>query len=128
MNNSFGNRLKITIFGASHAAEVGVLVEGVPAGVVLPIEAFMTDIDRRRPSRCGETPRHEADVPRIEGLDADGLTMGVCCVLALRIVIYAVVTTTICDVSHAPRMPTWCSCASMARSVTLLAEVWLRVA
>lgn len=76
MNNSFGNRLKITIFGASHAAEVGVLVEGVPQGVALPMDAFMADIDRRRPSRCGETPRHEADVPTVEGLDADGRTTG----------------------------------------------------
>lgn len=76
MNNSFGNRLKITIFGASHANEVGVLVEGVPAGVALPIEAFMADMDRRRPSRSGETPRHEADVPTIEGLDAESRTTG----------------------------------------------------
>lgn len=76
MNNSFGNRLKITIFGASHAAEVGVLVDGVPQGVALPMDAFMADIDRRRPSRCGETPRHEADVPTVEGLDADGRTTG----------------------------------------------------
>ena len=76
MNNSFGNRLKITIFGASHADEVGVLVEGVPAGVALPIEAFMADMDRRRPSRSGETPRHEADVPTIEGLDAESRTTG----------------------------------------------------
>ena len=76
MNNSFGNRLKITIFGASHAAEVGVLVEGVPQGVALPMDAFMADIDRRRPSRCGETPRHEADIPTIEGLDADDCTTG----------------------------------------------------
>lgn len=76
MNNSFGNRLRITIFGASHAVEVGVLVEGVPAGVVLPPEAFMRDIERRRPKRCGETPRHEADVPTIEGLDAEGRTTG----------------------------------------------------
>lgn len=76
MNNSFGNRLKITIFGASHAAEVGVLIEGAPRGVALPMDAFMADIDRRRPSRCGETPRHEADVPTVEGLDADGRTTG----------------------------------------------------
>ena len=47
------------------------LVEGVPAGVLLPVEAFMADIERRRPKRCGETPRHETDVPTIEGLDAD---------------------------------------------------------
>lgn len=76
MNNSFGNRLRITIFGASHAVEVGLLVEGMPAGVALPIDAFMRDIERRRPKRCGETPRHEADVPTIEGLDANGYTTG----------------------------------------------------
>lgn len=76
MNNSFGNRLKITIFGASHAAEVGVLIEGAPRGIALPMDAFMADIERRRPSRCGETPRHEADIPTIEGLDADDCTTG----------------------------------------------------
>ena len=76
MNNSFGNRFRITIFGASHAAEVGVLVEGVPAGVSLPMDAFMADIDRRRPQRCGETPRYEADIPTIEGLDSEHRTMG----------------------------------------------------
>ena len=76
MNNSIGKRFKITIFGASHAEEVGVLIEGVPVGVALPMDAFMADIDRRRPKRCGETPRHEADIPSIEGLDAEGYTTG----------------------------------------------------
>ena len=76
MNNSIGKRFKITIFGASHDVEVGVLVEGVPAGVALPMDAFMADIDRRRPQRCGETPRHEADIPSIEGLDTEGYTTG----------------------------------------------------
>ena len=52
------------------------LVEGVPAGVALSVEAFMADIERRRPKRCGETPRHEADVPIIEGLGTDGCTTG----------------------------------------------------
>ena len=76
MNNSFGHRLKITIFGASQAEEVGVLVAGVPAGVAVPMEAGTADLDRRRPRRVGETPRHEADMPRIEGLDAEGRTTG----------------------------------------------------
>ena len=52
------------------------LVEGVPAGVALPMEAFTADLDRRRPRRVGETPRHEADMPRIEGLDTEGRTTG----------------------------------------------------
>lgn len=52
------------------------LVEGPPRGVALPMDAFMADIERRRPSRPGETPRHEADIPMIEGLDADDCTTG----------------------------------------------------
>ena len=35
---------------------------------------------------------------------------------------------TICTVSHALRMPIWCSCASMARSVISQAEAWPRAA
>lgn len=76
MNNTFGNILKITIFGASHADAVGVTMEGVPAGIKLNEELFMADLDRRRPSLKGETPRREADIPHIEGLDDDGRTTG----------------------------------------------------
>ncbi len=51
-----------------------------------------------------------------------------CCVLASKIAIYVVAIMTICAVSHALRMPTWCSCASMAISAILLVEAWPRVA
>ena len=50
MNNSFGDKLRITIFGASHSAEVGIVMEGVPAGIALSVDDFSRDIDRRRPS------------------------------------------------------------------------------
>lgn len=76
VNNSFGNRFKITIFGASHAEEVGIIIEGLPAGIKLDEERFMADLDRRRPKFKGETPRRESDTPHIEGLDADGCTTG----------------------------------------------------
>lgn len=76
MNNSFGNRLKITIFGASHADEVGIIIEGVPTGIKLDESLFTTDLDRRRPQLKGETPRRESDAPRIEGTDTDGYTCG----------------------------------------------------
>lgn len=76
MNNTFGNILKITIFGASHAEEVGVIIEGVPAGIKLDESLFTTDLDRRRPKLKGETPRHEDDAPHIEGIDANGFTCG----------------------------------------------------
>lgn len=76
MNNTFGKILKITIFGASHAEEVGVIIEGVPAGVKLDESLFTTDLDRRRPKLKGETPRREDDAPHIEGIDANGCTCG----------------------------------------------------
>lgn len=76
MNNTFGNILKITIFGASHAEEVGVIIEGVPAGIKLDESLFTTDLDRRRPKLKGETPRREDDAPHIEGIDANGCTCG----------------------------------------------------
>lgn len=76
MNNSFGDKLRITIFGASHSAEVGIVMEGVPAGIALSVDDFSRDIDRRRPSLQGETQRREEDIPKLEGLDAKSVTTG----------------------------------------------------
>ena len=76
MNNSFGNILKMTIFGASHSEELGVVLEGLPAGVGICVEDFASDLERRRPQSKGETPRHEADEPIIEGVDTKGVTTG----------------------------------------------------
>lgn len=76
MNNSFGEILRTTIFGASHAEEVGVSMEGVPSGIALGTDVFTSDLDRRRPALRGETPRREEDFPIIEGLDNQGFTNG----------------------------------------------------
>ena len=76
MNNTFGKSLRTTIFGASHAEAVGVIMEGVPAGITLRAELFAHDIDRRRPSLHGEPPRNECDMPIIKGLDAHNTTTG----------------------------------------------------
>ena len=66
----------MTIFGASHSEELGVVLSGVPAGISLRAEDFASDLERRRPQSKGETPRHEADEPIIEGVDAEGVTTG----------------------------------------------------
>ena len=66
----------MTIFGASHSEELGVVLSGVPAGISLRAEDFASDLERRRPQSKGETPRHEADEPLVEGVDAEGVTTG----------------------------------------------------
>jgi chorismate synthase len=62
----------MTIFGASHAEKVGVVIEGLPKGIRLTADDFARDLERRRPQSVGETPRKEDDVPCIEGLDPEG--------------------------------------------------------
>ena len=75
MVDSFGRELRVTIFGASHAESVGVVIDGIPAGVALSPDMFVEDLDRRRPALMGETTRSEEDRPIIEGL-TDGRTTG----------------------------------------------------
>lgn len=52
------------------------MLSGVPAGISLRAEDFASDLERRRPQSKGETPRHEADEPIVEGVDAEGVTTG----------------------------------------------------
>jgi chorismate synthase len=84
VNNRFGEILCTTIFGASHADEVGVVMEGVPKGIHLTQEHFIKDIERRRPQLRGETPRREEDKPYIDGLDAEGYTTGEAIIIKFR--------------------------------------------
>ena len=75
-HNSFGSKFKIEIWGASHAPEVGVRIEGVPAGITLSEGDFEADLSRRRASAKGTTPRHEADIPSLRSGINDGKTTG----------------------------------------------------
>lgn len=75
MHNTFGTCLLLKIFGASHAPTAGIVVHGVPAGIPLAAEDFEHDLAARRAGARGTTPRHESDIPEIEGLD-NGMTTG----------------------------------------------------
>ncbi len=74
--NIFGNKFKITLFGASHAPVVGVLIEGVPTGIPLSVNDFEEDLKRRKSGILGTTPRIEEDIPEIlsgvTGICTDG--------------------------------------------------------
>lgn len=63
--NTFGRIFKISIFGESHGAAVGITVDGCPAGIDLSIEDFKTDLFLRQGGKIGTTPRKEKDVPNI---------------------------------------------------------------
>ena len=64
MSSSYGNNIKITIFGQSHSQAIGVTMEGLPAGFSIDMEALQVFMNRRAPGRSKySTPRKEADVP-----------------------------------------------------------------
>ena len=77
MSYSFGDKVKVTIFGQSHSEAIGVTIDGIPAGIKLDFEKIQKFMDRRSPGRNGlSTPRKEADVPEILSGVVDGITCG----------------------------------------------------
>jgi len=77
MSSEFGKILKVSVFGQSHGAAVGVNIDGLPAGEAIDLEELQRFLDRRRPGRNPmSTARSEADTPEIlSGLER-GRTCG----------------------------------------------------
>ncbi len=63
--NSFGRKLKISIFGESHGESVGVIIDGLPSGIKLDMEKINEDLKRRQGGKGLTTARKEDDVPKI---------------------------------------------------------------
>ncbi len=74
--NSFGRNFRITIFGESHGAAIGVVVDGVEPGITLGPTDFEADLLRRRSGAFGTTPRIESDTPEIVSGVLNGVTTG----------------------------------------------------
>jgi len=70
MSSSYGENIRLTIFGQSHGLSVGMTLEGIPAGVRLDMDALQAFLNRRAPGRTVlSTSRKEADIPQfIAGL------------------------------------------------------------
>ena len=64
--NGFGKLFKVNIYGESHNKSVGVLIDGIPAGLSLCEEDFLADLKARKPQKSSQTSRVEADYPMIE--------------------------------------------------------------
>ncbi|MBR4995106.1 MAG: chorismate synthase [Alistipes sp.] len=74
--NSWGQIFRVSIWGESHGEQVGVSIDGVPAGIALSEEDFLADLDRRRAGAAGTTPRKESDQPHIVSGLYNGYTTG----------------------------------------------------
>ncbi len=74
--NTFGQKFRVSVFGESHGEQIGVVMDGVPAGLELAEEDFMHDIQRRKSGAKGTTPRREEDSPLIVSGVFEGHTTG----------------------------------------------------
>ena len=69
--------MKYSIFGESHGPAIGVVLEGVPPGLALDLDAVRFDLSRRTPGKNAlSTPRREADEPRVLSGLFEGHTTG----------------------------------------------------
>ncbi len=77
MSSTFGESLRLSIFGQSHSAGIGMVLDGIPAGLPVDIQKLQKFLSRRAPGQADyATPRKEADIPEFLGGIADGYTCG----------------------------------------------------
>ena len=77
MSSFFGKNLVVTVFGESHSAAIGVVIDGFPAGFEPDLAALQAFLDRRAPGRAAHaTARREADAPEFLSGLCDGRTCG----------------------------------------------------
>lgn len=78
MNKStFGNRISVSTWGESHGPALGVVVDGIPAGLELSSEDIQKQLNRRKPGQSKfTTARAEGDEVEILSGIMDGVTTG----------------------------------------------------
>ena len=77
MASSFGEKLRVSIFGESHGNGIGALIEGLPAGESIDFERLMRFMERRQGGRNAlSTARKEPDKPEFISGVLDGKTTG----------------------------------------------------
>ena len=77
MGNSFGKIFRITTWGESHGAGVGVVIDGCRSGLSLNEDDFKYELDRRKPGQSKiTTQRKESDIARILSGVFEGRTTG----------------------------------------------------
>ena len=77
MSSFFGQHLKLSLFGQSHGAGIGITLDGVPAGMTVDMEALAAMMARRAPGQGSmTTARKEADLPEFLSGVMDGRTTG----------------------------------------------------
>lgn len=76
MKNTFGQSISLTVFGESHGAGVGVVLDGLCSGLAVNDASIKTALSRRAPSTSTDTARRERDAYQILSGVFNGKTTG----------------------------------------------------
>lgn len=77
MSSQWGKNLRMSIFGESHGKAIGVVLDGLPSGLVIDEERILFEMKRRQPGNMPwSTKRKEADLPEIVSGAYEGKTTG----------------------------------------------------
>ncbi|WP_455822863.1 chorismate synthase [Clostridium butyricum] len=77
MSGMWGNKLKVSIFGESHGAGIGITIDGLPSGIEIDMEEVLKEMARRAPGKSRlSTARKEGDQPEILSGFFEGKTTG----------------------------------------------------
>ncbi|WP_256004414.1 chorismate synthase [Pedobacter deserti] len=75
--NTFGQLFRITTFGESHGAAIGVIIDGCPAQLPVDLDFIQSELDKRRPGQSKiTTQRKESDTVQILSGTFEGKTTG----------------------------------------------------
>lgn len=77
MSSTYGENLKLSIFGQSHGPAIGMTLDGIPAGLPVDLDELQAFLNRRAPGQNDySTPRKEEDRPEFLAGLLDGFTCG----------------------------------------------------
>lgn len=77
MSSVIGDKIKLSIFGESHGEAIGCVIDVLPAGIKIDMNAVYKDMQRRAPGKDKTaTPRLEKDIPHILSGMLDNVTTG----------------------------------------------------
>lgn len=76
MKNTFGNALSVTLFGESHGAEIGAVIDGLAPGIKIDTDYIKKQMNKRRAYGKISTGRQEEDAVEIVSGVFDGFTTG----------------------------------------------------
>lgn len=77
MSSTYGETIKLSIFGQSHGPAIGMTLDGIPAGLPVDTEALQVFLNRRAPGHADfATARKEEDRPEFLSGIVNGYTCG----------------------------------------------------